>query len=133
MFSDYLFVFSTAITRVRGFLRLAIIQKKLGDYFQVFLTACDLPRFYEPWALVRDDSAAALAGSLLALGVFDCNLILDYEHLVEQTPVFDLSAYVKIPTVCTLPQVQAETDGELELKAILDQKHYLEEYNQQLL
>ena len=62
--------------RARAWLRLALMQKKLADYFRHLLDQGDevLSEFYEPRALLRSDEAAIVTGLLLSLNVVDCNL-----------------------------------------------------------
>ncbi|CAD5224149.1 unnamed protein product [Bursaphelenchus okinawaensis] len=123
----------TPTTKIRAFLRLSLMQKKLADYFQVFTSCQSYLSRYEPWALMKSDGAETLAGSLFGLSVFDCNLVLDFEHLREQLIVFDISTYVKVPTIVTMPEYQAVNEDEKILKAILDQKCFLEEHNRSLI
>ena len=70
----------SSVTKIRAFLRVAIMKKELADFFQVICSS-DLLPFYEDWAFMRGEQGSSLAGSLLALRVFDCNLLLDYNIL----------------------------------------------------
>ncbi|KAI6189309.1 RUN and FYVE domain-containing protein 1 [Aphelenchoides fujianensis] len=126
---------STAASKVRAFLRLSLMQKKLADYLQFLVASPLLPKWYDEWALLlHGDRVASLLGALLALGVFDINLMLDFQHLQEHNNVIDLTPYLKVPAVCTTPaDGREEASDEAEnLKRILDQKSYVEERNQQL-
>ena len=71
-----IFFFRSALGRARAWLRLALMQKKLADYFRHLLDQGDevLSEFYEPRALLRSDEAAIVTGLLLSLNVVDCNL-----------------------------------------------------------
>lgn len=70
----------TSSTKIRALLRLGIMKKELADYFQVICSS-NLTSYYENWAFLRGEQGSSLAGSLLALRVFDCNLLLDYDVL----------------------------------------------------
>ena len=72
----FFFFFRSALGRARAWLRLALMQKKLADYFRHLLDQGDevLSEFYEPRALLRSDEAAIVTGLLLSLNVVDCNL-----------------------------------------------------------
>ena len=70
--------------RARAWLRLALMQKKLADYFRHLLDQGDevLSEFYEPRALLRSDEAAIVTGLLLSLNVVDCNLCVKVIDLI---------------------------------------------------
>uniref|UniRef100_A0A7E4UN34 FYVE-type domain-containing protein n=1 Tax=Panagrellus redivivus TaxID=6233 RepID=A0A7E4UN34_PANRE len=125
----------TSISKVRAFLRVAIMKKELADYVQNICNA-DLTPFYEPWAFYRNDNGATLAGSLLALRVFDCNLLLDYDVLMHFAQSIDLTHYVKVPILPSqfahYTEEEAELEREKSFQEVLDQKHYVEERNRQL-
>ncbi|KAH7729273.1 FYVE zinc finger family protein [Aphelenchoides avenae] len=114
------------------------MQKKAADFFQLLQRSVCLPEisdYYEPWSLLRQDSGASFTGSLLALSVLDCNLMLDFHVLQEQEATIDIAPYVKIPTVVGQFPEQLTDDRsnvERELAAVLDQNCYLEERNRQL-
>ena len=62
--------------RARAWLRLALMQKKLADYFRHLVDQGDevLSEFYEPRALLRSEEASIVTGLLLGLNIVDCNL-----------------------------------------------------------
>lgn len=64
--------------RARAWLRLALMQKKLADYFKILVEHRDdlLKDFYEPIALMMSDEATVLTGHLVGLNVIDCNFYL---------------------------------------------------------
>lgn len=68
--------FRTHIGRARAWLRLALMQKKLADYFRLLIERRDdlLTEFYEPGALMLADEAIVIMGLLVGLNVIDCNL-----------------------------------------------------------
>jgi hypothetical protein len=59
-------------------MRLALMQKKLADYFKVLVDARDevLQDFFEPFALMMSDEGIILGGLLVGLNVIDCNFCL---------------------------------------------------------
>ncbi len=59
-------------------MRLALMQKKLADYFKVLVDVREeiLLEFYEPFALMMSEEATILAGLLVGLNVIDCNFCL---------------------------------------------------------
>ncbi|PAV61114.1 hypothetical protein WR25_27274 [Diploscapter pachys] len=124
------------ITKIRAFLRLTIMQKKLFDFFTVITNSSLTSDFYEPWALLRQEDAVQLTGALLGLNVVDCELSLEYEHLQEQPLSVDLSLYIRLPTISTeesKPEISQPTNAfEKERKALKEQNLYLEERNRQL-
>ncbi|VDM58775.1 unnamed protein product [Angiostrongylus costaricensis] len=131
----------TPISRLRAFLRLAMMQKKLFDFYTVITSSSLLKNFYDDWALLRQEEIVQLTGSLLGLSVVDCNLALDYDYLQasfskEQPLSIDLSLYIRIPTIPNESEELLLKNGSECLdkvkKMLLDQNNYLEERNRQL-
>ncbi|CAJ0604032.1 unnamed protein product [Cylicocyclus nassatus] len=126
----------TPISRLRAFLRLAMMQKKLFDFFNVIANSSQLSTFYESWALLRQEEIVQLTGALLGLSVVDCNLVLEHDHLQDQPLSVDLSLYIRIPTVPTEGADDVTANGtstsNKDKKLLLDQNNYLEERNRQL-
>ena len=63
--------------RSRAWLRLALMQKKMADYFRILVDQAGddlLAEFYEPRALLRSEEAVLVTGLLVSLNVVDCNL-----------------------------------------------------------
>ncbi|KAK6751964.1 hypothetical protein RB195_003403 [Necator americanus] len=128
----------TPISRIRAFIRLAMMQKKLFDFFTIIANSPLLKTYYEAWALLRQEEIVQLTGALLGLSVVDCNLVLEHDHLQDQPLSVDLSLYIRIPTVPTEGGDTVTANGSLERsynkekKLLLDQNNYLEERNRQL-
>ncbi|ETN87007.1 RUN domain protein [Necator americanus] len=128
----------TPISRIRAFIRLAMMQKKLFDFFTIIANSPLLKTYYEAWALLRQEEIVQLTGALLGLSVVDCNLVLEHDHLQDQPLSVDLSLYIRIPTVPTEGDNTVTANGSLERsynkekKLLLDQNSYLEERNRQL-
>lgn len=69
-------IFRTNLGRARAWLRLALMQKKMADYFRILVEQRDdiLSEYYEPRALLRSEEATLIVGLLVSLNVVDCNL-----------------------------------------------------------
>ncbi|ELU06548.1 hypothetical protein CAPTEDRAFT_90707 [Capitella teleta] len=115
--------------RGRAWLRLALMQKKLSDYFREIVDRRDifLVDAYEPGAMMLGEEAQVIAGLLVGLNVIDCNMGIKDEDLDQPMGVIDFSLYLN-------QSFQPETSEEESAKmaAILDQKNYLEELNRHL-
>lgn len=145
------FLFSTHIGRARAWLRLALMQKKLADYFKVLVDHREeLKEFYEPIALMMSDDAVILSGILVGLNVIDCNFCLKVnshwifktlpihlsvwlgiqeEDLDSQQGVIDFSLYLR----SSHSNESTEDENEQsQLDSFLDQKNYIEELNRHL-
>ncbi|XP_035228278.1 RUN and FYVE domain-containing protein 2-like isoform X1 [Stegodyphus dumicola] len=121
----------THLGRARAWLRLALMQKKLADYFRRLIDRKDeiLRDFYERDALMMSEEAVIVGGLLVGLNVIDCNLCVKEEDLDYQQGVIDFSLYLR------------ESNGEVQVPegvdtnnftAVLDQKNYIEELNRHL-
>ncbi|CAG7821442.1 unnamed protein product [Allacma fusca] len=122
---------STHIGRARAWLRLALMQKKLADYFKILIDHRDdiLKEFYEPIALMMSDEAVVLSGLLVGLNVIDCNFCLKEEDLDTQQGVIDFSLYLRSSRSSESVDDEAEPSN---MDAMLDQKNYVEELNRHL-
>uniref|UniRef100_A0A914LJT5 FYVE-type domain-containing protein n=1 Tax=Meloidogyne incognita TaxID=6306 RepID=A0A914LJT5_MELIC len=131
----------SVLSKYRGFWRLALMQKRLAEYLLCLYECPKKDQFYEPWALIRSESCSFLCGAFLSLNVFDSNLLVEEDALLEQINSFDLTPYIRLPTLpghfpetfdndkdCSITTEEEYTD----LRTILDQKQYLEERNRQL-
>lgn len=128
---DTLDSLSSNICKVRAFLRLAMMQKKLSDFFERIINSSVVGDFYEPWALLRHEEGVVIAGALVGLRVVECSMILD-DHLQEQPPSINLASYIKLQTVGNDPEPEEEKDEAKRIKVLLDQNAYLEERNRLL-
>ena len=74
---------STQLGRARAWLRLALMQKKLADYFRILIEQKDalLAEYYEPRALLRSEEAVLITGLLFSLNIVDCNLCVKVNDL----------------------------------------------------
>lgn len=67
----------TSLGRVRAWLRLALMQKRLADYFRVLLEhKHELTEFYDAGALLLSDDNVIITGLLVGLNVLDFNFCL---------------------------------------------------------
>lgn len=84
----------TPLGRVRAWLRLALMQKRLADYFQILIEhKTELKDFYENDALMLSDESLMIPGLLLGLTVLDFNFCLKEMNLdspVETTIHYSL-------------------------------------------
>lgn len=120
--------------RMRVWLRLAVMQKKLADYFKLFMEKRIeiLEEFYEPDALMRSEEAVLMTGLLVSLNIVDCNLFIKEEDLDHQDGVIDFSKYLRRKEdIGRTDEVHDETD-EKGMAAVIDQKNYVEELNRNL-
>jgi len=148
----------TAVGRARAWLRLALMQKKLADYFRVLVAQRDvLAEFYEAPALLRSDEAQLINALLASLNVVDCNLCVKEEDLDSQQGVIDFSLYLRskremVGTAgsdsgergdckdsCSISSHSELSNSEAvplhvdtNMSTVLDQKNYIEELNRHL-
>lgn len=67
----------TSLGRVRAWLRLALMQKRLADYFKVLVEQKqELKELYEPEALLLSDEISIITGLLVGLNILDLNFCL---------------------------------------------------------
>jgi RUN and FYVE domain-containing protein 1/2 len=67
----------TSLGRVRAWLRLALMQKRLADYFRVLVDQKqELSEFYDTGALLLSDENVIVTGLLVGLNVLDFNFCL---------------------------------------------------------
>ncbi|CDW53100.1 FYVE and RUN domain containing protein [Trichuris trichiura] len=125
------------VGRLRAWLRLSIIQKKLADYVLLLIESKSITDiYYEEWALLRHDSTAVpFAGSLLGLRALNCELFLKEDDLMGQPADVDLSIMIKLPSLSAEQMNDALSDfdrTDAHVKSLMDQGSYLEERNSQL-
>lgn len=76
----------TSLGRVRAWLRLALMQKRLADYFKILVEQKQqLKELYEPDALLLSDEISIITGLLVGLNVLDLNFCL--KEAVLDVPV----------------------------------------------
>ncbi|XP_071830033.1 RUN and FYVE domain-containing protein 2-like isoform X2 [Apostichopus japonicus] len=123
----------TSLGRGRAWLRLALMQKKLSDYFRMMMDSKELlSEHYEPSALLREEEAHVIAGLLVGLNVIDCNLCVKGDDLDNAPSVIDFSLYFKEGNYLDKPENGSASNPSINLAAVLDQKNYLEEHNRHL-
>ena len=82
----------TAVGRARVWLRLALMQKKLSDYFRLLVGQKEmLAEFYEPSSLMRSDEANLISALLTSLNVVDCNLCVKVFNSDQKTMIYSIS------------------------------------------
>jgi len=124
----------TPIGRARVWIRLALMQKKLADYFKLLIEKPDiLAEFYESEALMRSDEAVLMAGLLVSLNIVDCSICVKEEDLDVQAGVLDFSLYLRRKEDIGRESNVEDDDGDKEgMAAVVDQKNYIEEINRNL-
>lgn len=123
---------TTSAGRVRAWLRLAIMQKKLADYFKLLVDKKSLiAEFYEPEALMRSDEAVLLCGLLVSLNIVDCNICLKEVDLDSQEAVIDMTYYLRRKEDIGRDDDYAVPDDR-DISIVMDQKSYIEEVNRNL-
>lgn len=123
----------TPLGRARAWLRLALMQKSLADYFKVLIEKKEevLSEFYEPGAMLIEDEGMVIPGLLVGLNVIDCNMCIKEEDLDQPIGVIDFSLYLRDSRLQdSSPEKDSENDSKM--ATILDQKNYLEELNRHL-
>lgn len=124
----------TPLGRARAWLRLALMQKTLADYFKLIIEKKDdiLCEFYERGAIMMEDEGMVIAGLLVGLNVIDCNLCIKEEDLDQPMGVIDFSLYLRDNKVPMEMPDSESAEGKSKMATILDQKNYLEELNRHL-
>ena len=125
---------NTGAGRVRAWLRLAVMQKKLADYIKILVDdKYLLAEYYEPEALMRSEEAVLLCGLMVSLNIVDCNICLKEEDLDSQEGVIDLTYYLRRKEDIGRDDSQEDGMESLsDIKAVIDQKSYIEEVNRNL-
>ncbi|KAK2192262.1 hypothetical protein NP493_35g01051 [Ridgeia piscesae] len=120
------------VGRGRAWLRLALMQKRLADYFRVLIDKKEevLGEFYEAGSVMLEDEGEEIAGLLVGLNVIDCNMAIKDKDLDQPLGVIDFSLYLQDRIKIQSPE--DESQGQAKMAAILDQKNYLEELNRHL-
>ncbi len=87
----------TPIGKARAWIRMALMKKKLADYFRILLNHKEdaMSDFYESDALMLSDEATIIGGLLVGLNIIDCNLCMKEEDLDSQTNIIDFSKYLR--------------------------------------
>ncbi|XP_070184630.1 RUN and FYVE domain-containing protein 2-like, partial [Littorina saxatilis] len=125
----------TPLGRARAWLRLAMMQKSLADYFKTMIEKKEdlLTDFYENGAFMLEEEGMVIAGLLVGLNVLDCNMCIKGEDLDQPMGVIDFSLYMKDSSFNGQSNEEGEDEeGNSKMATILDQKNYLEELNRHL-
>nr|XP_026693681.1 zinc finger (FYVE)-7 isoform X3 [Ciona intestinalis] len=126
----------THLGKGRAWLRLALMQKKLADYFKILIdNKAILSEWYDDGALIMNDEATVLAGHLVGLNCIDANLCMKGDDLDNQEMVIDYSLYMKDGNHGNHGMFMEDDnveDEESQMQKLMDQKNYLEERNRHL-
>ena len=84
----------TSLGRVRAWLRLALMQKRLSDYFKILVEQKqELKDLYDNEALLLSEESPIIAGLLVGLNVLDFNFCLKeaaFDYSIESTIHYSL-------------------------------------------
>ncbi|XP_003383169.1 PREDICTED: RUN and FYVE domain-containing protein 2-like [Amphimedon queenslandica] len=126
--------------RVRVWVRMSLMHKKLSDHFRLLSENKTLLNdWYESDSLMcTDECTVLISGLLMSLNVIDYSISLNGEEFDKPTGVFDLSLFLKDGNYLekTAEDGELENDTEddksLQLAQLLDQKAYVEELNKKM-
>ncbi|XP_064606057.1 RUN and FYVE domain-containing protein 2-like isoform X2 [Liolophura sinensis] len=124
----------TPLGRARAWLRIALMQKTLADYFKMLIEKREeiLMECYEPGAIMLEEEGMVISGLLVGLNVIDFNLCIKEEDLDQPMGVIDFSLYLKDNVGMDASLDADSMEGKSRMATILDQKNYLEELNRHL-
>lgn len=127
----------TADGKIKAWVRLAMIQKKLPEYFNQLLLNKDvlLKDIYHEHAFMLNDEAHVFIGLIIGVNVIDCNFFAKNANFDIMDDVIDLSPYLRAANSYDCDDASEErrsSADEAEIKCVLDQKSYLEERNHKL-
>ncbi|XP_076459942.1 protein RUFY3-like [Babylonia areolata] len=126
----------TPLGRARAWLRLAMMQKSLADYFKAMIEKKEqlLTEFYENGAFMVEEEGTVIAGLLVGLNVLDCNMCIKGEDLDQPMGLIDFSLYMRDSAFNGSNNEDGgdHEEGNSKMATILDQKNYLEELNRHL-
>ncbi|UYV71754.1 RUFY1 [Cordylochernes scorpioides] len=127
----------TPLGRARAWLRLALMQKKLADYFRLLVERRDevLSDFYSKDALMMSEEAVVIGGLLVGLNVIDCTLFVKEEDLDSEQGVIDFGLYLRDTSTESRSHSTSgkpAASPENNMATVLDQKNYVEELNRHL-
>lgn len=127
--------------KIKAWIRLAMMQKKLPEYFNELLANKNilLKDVYHDYAFMLNDEAQVFAGLIIGVNVIDCNFFVKDANFDLMDEIIDLSPYLRAANSfdedrnCVIDdQVDDEAKGLENLTKVLDQKNYLEEWNKRL-
>lgn len=121
--------------KIKAWMRLALMQKKLPEYFNELLAQKNilLKDIYHDYAFMLNDEAQVFAGLIIGVNVIDCNFFVKDANFDLMDDIIDLSPYLKAANSYDSEQDDNENSIKSEnITAVLDQKNYLEEWNRRL-
>lgn len=126
--------------KIKAWVRLAMMQKKLPEYINELLANKNLllKDIYHDYAFMLNDEAHVFAGLIIGVNVIDCNFFVKDANFDIMDDIIDLSPYLRVANSFDEDEdehaiKQSEvSDEEEKWKSILDQKNYLEEWNKRL-
>ncbi|XP_075247433.1 RUN and FYVE domain-containing protein 2-like isoform X1 [Convolutriloba macropyga] len=134
----------TGVGRGRAWIRFALMQKRLSEYFDIFShSKTQLQEFYGASSLLLDeDTVSMLSGLMVGLNVLEFNFVHRDEDLDNLPTVLDLSPFLKdgnylervADNISTMSINSCEDDTDLhqEVMDLTNQNSYLDEVNKKL-
>ena len=126
--------------KIKAWMRLAMMQKKLPEYFNELLAnkMTLLKDVYHDYAFMLNDEAHVFAGLIIGVNVIDCNYFVKDANFDLMDDIIELSPYLRAASSFDEDDQQyvlgEHSKGEevQNLTKVLDQKNYLEEWNKRL-
>lgn len=127
--------------KIKAWMRLAMMQKKLPEYFNELLANKNvlLKDIYHDYAFMLNDEAHVFAGLIIGVNVIDCNFFVKDDNFDLMDDIIDLNPYLRIANSydddrenSIVDDDSKRTEGLENLTVVLDQKNYLEEWNKRL-
>lgn len=134
--------------KIKAWMRLAMMQKKLPEYFNELLASKDalLKDIYHDYAFMLNDEAHVFAGLIIGVNVIDCNFFVKDANFDLMDDIIDLGPYLRLANSYDNEEEEDSKDGfhdinehknehfidKDKITAVLDQKNYLEEWNKRL-
>lgn len=122
--------------KIKAWLRIAMMQKKLPEYFNELLANKTelLKDIYNEFAFMMNDEAQVFAGLIIGVNVIDCNFFVKDDNFDLMDDLIDLSPYLRAANsfdeddhqhlAARGTMVDCESN---QMEKVLDQKNYLEE------
>lgn len=125
--------------KIKAWIRLAMMQKKLPEYFNELLAqkVVLLKDIYHDYAFMLNDESHVFAGLIIGVNVIDCNFFVKNDNFDSMDEIIDLGPYLRSVNSfdeASNDSIECANSSEQinNLTKVLDQKNYLEEWNKHL-
>lgn len=86
----------TSLGRVRAWLRLVTMRKKLAEYFQILLNNRNLLRqYYDPIGLMLSEEMSLVSGLMIGLNSFNYDVFIKDTNFDAYATYIDMKYYLK--------------------------------------